>query len=455
MRVRRATVAAWVLSCAACSAKGDSPYFESVSPVSVLDTAPAAGEGGVSIDAVLEIEFSGEIDPQGVEDGFALETLAGAAVPVVVSYAAKIARVTLASGERLDLDTAYRASLEGLRDARGRPMPAYEWQFTTVNPPPATVVARLPAPGSTAPGNFVVRAVFSVPIDASLLGANPIRVNAGAVGGSSAYDAAGRTLTFRPNAPADGPISVVIDPVFDVYGRQLTLTSGWSFSAAIATVDAERPTLPGAVTAAETSAGTITVTFDPAADDQWSGDSVRYEALLTRLKPPAPTGCLDPFEPEAHRAAVYGTSAGISVSGLSGGTWLVILEAEDGSGRRSLPHPADAPVTLSQAAPTFTTAIEPLLTERCALSGCHAGANPPGFVDYTGTRDEIVSHQSQHDEMPLVTPFCLERSYIWRKLNPGYEIEGQLMPPDIVSASSLSRRERELFRGWIQDLGGN
>jgi len=453
----RVSVAVLAVSCAACSAPGDSPFFERVSPVVVIDTTPPASSTGVSNVADLQIEFSGDVVAgQALEDAFTLEEAGGPAVPgVSVNYEDRVATISLPNGVELELGTTYRAELTGLVDARGRPLADFAWEFTTIDPPAPALVALLPSPGSTSPGNFVVRAVFNVPLNAAELGATPLRLNAGAVGGVTTYDASSNTLTFHPNATADGAINVTFDlaGVVDIYGRTFVPT-GWTFLADDAIVDAVRPTL-GAVTATETTSATITVTFDPATDDQWSGSAIRYEALLTKLKPNAPAGCLDPFEPETRRQAVYGsTSGGITFSGLAGGAWSVLLDAEDGSGRRSLANAGGGTVTFTQGVITFATVIEPLLAERCAFSGCHVGNDAPGFVDYTGTRDEIVAHEGQTG-LRLVTPFCLEQSYLWHKLVPGYDIEGPLMPPESVEASALSRRERELFRRWIVEQGGN
>lgn len=455
MRVSAAVIA---VSCAACSAPGDSPFFERRSPVGIIDTTPPDGAVEVGIDVDLEIEFGGDVlNAQAIESAFTLVELPAETpvVGLVVSYDDRLARIALPNGVELELGSRYRASLDGLLDVRGRPLEPYQWEFTVVDPPAPALVAMLPAPASTAPGNFVVRAIFNVPLDPALLGANPLRVNAGAVGGSTTYDPSSNTLTFHPNTTANGGMSVTFDlaGVEDVYGRQF-VPSGWAFVADDAIVDATRPTLGGNVSASETSAGTITVVYDAAADDRWSGTGIRYEALLTKLKPPAPTGCLDPFEPESVRAAVYGTtSSGIAVSGLSGGSWSVLLDAEDGSGRRSLATTAGT-VTLTQGAATFAARIQPLLEEGCALSGCHVGNDPPGYVDYTGTLGEIVAHESQTG-LPLVTPYCLQQSYLWHKLAPGFEIDGQPMPPRSVEASALSRRDRELFRRWIVEQGGN
>lgn len=452
MRLCATAAAVAAVSCAACDAPGRSPFFEGRSSVVVLDTTPVAGATDVSIDAVLEIELTGDVTQQAVDDAFSLVELpALTPVFVAVTYADGLVRVT--PGDGLDLDTQYRASLTGLVDARGRVSDPFEWDFTTLNPPAPALFLSVPAQGTTVPGNFVVRAAFSVPLNAALLGASPIRLNAGAIGGATTYDAPSQTLTFRPNTTVDGAVAVALDPVTDVYGRQFA-PAGWTFDAVAATVDALRPTLAGAVTATESSAGTIIVTFDPALDDQWSGTSLRYDARITRLPPPAPAGCLDPFEPETRRGAVYGSAGAITFSGLGGGSWSVVLEAEDGSGRRSLPSMVAGTVPLILDTVTFDAVIQPILGDKCALSGCHVGSAAPGYVDYTGTRDEIASHVSQLD-VELVVPYCLEQSYLWRKLTPGYEIEGQLMPPAEAPSSALSRRERELFRRWIQEQGSN
>lgn len=454
MRLERTLLAVVASSCAAaaCDAPGKSPYFGNVSRLSVLDTTPQNGDTDVGTGVSIEIELGDDpASQQAVEDAFTLEEAAtGVPVPVSVTLLDEEDIVQIALTGGLDLATTYRAALNGLVDARGRAMEPYEWTFTTIDPPSPALIGAHPLPGSTAPGNFVVRAVFSVPLNAALLGANPIRVNAGGVGGSTTYDASSNTLTFHPNTTANGGMAVALDPVTDVYGRQFA-PSGWTFDANDAVIDATRPTTPANVVATETSAGTITVTFDPVVDDQWGGSDIRYEAVFTRVNT-IPADCDDPFVAASVRTAVYGSASSLSISGLEGGSWAVTLDAEDGSGRRSL-GAMTAAVPLELAPVSFTAVIQPLLEERCALNGCHTGTNPPGYVDYTAAREEIVAHEGQTG-LPLVTPYCLAESYLWHKLVPGYEIEGQRMPPEDVSTSYLTRRERDLFRRWIVEQGG-
>jgi hypothetical protein len=299
-----------------------------------------------------------------------------------------------------------------------------------------------------------------VPIDTSQFDATPMQVRADGVlvAGQFSYDIPGQTLSFKPAAAADGAITVELDPMTDIYGRPVTATSasGWAFTADAAVEDLERPVLDGvtATTSTTSSGGTISVSFDLASDDTWPSGTMRYEVLLTRLAPPTPPGCGDSFTPEVRRIAIFGSAGTVAIGSLVPGTsWGILVEAEDGSGRRSLANGTGGNLTIA-GGPTFVDVIEPLISDRCAVA-CHTGSNPPGYVDYTQSLDEIKAHESQYQAMPLVTPFCLEESYLWRKLSPGYEIVGQPMPPKEIPAAALSRREREQFRLWIQELGGN
>lgn len=438
--------------CTACETPGSSPFFEATSPVRVLDTTPPGSAPGVAVDATIEIELSGEVLESSLGGAVTVAPIGGAVLPVQVTADGTIVEVRLAAGATFDLATTYRVTVSGLRDLRSRPIEVESWTFQTVAPPEGLLVTRLPAPGTTAPGDFLVRAVFNVALDPAQVGPNAMRLNGGGIGGTVVYDAPAQALTFRPNSTVDGPVTVNMGTITDVYGRDI-VPPDWSFTADAAIEDVDRPVLPGQVSVTETSAGTIAVTFEPATDDVWGASDMRYEALFLKLPPASSADCEDAFSTESLRVVGFGDGGTLLATGLSGGRWSVFVEAEDGSGRRSLPRSGELAAPLSIGVPTFGTHIQPILEQRCALAGCHAGSNPPGFVDYTAPREEIVAHVGQL-EMPLVEPFCLESSYLWRKLMPGFEIVGQHMAPPGVDEGAISRRERDLFRRWIVDQGG-
>ena len=203
----------------------------------------------------------------------------------------------------------------------------------------------------------------------------------------------------------------------------------------------------------ENPPGSLSLTLPSVSDDSWPAGQIRWEVLAAHERPAAaPAGCNDVFDPQLTRTAVVGSSGAgaVILGGLANGMWSVSVVAEDGSGRRSPPTPPVS-VTIAAGAVAFDPTVRKILDDRCAFAGCHAGANPPGFFDLAQPRAAIVAYQTKAPGKPVaVEPYCLSGSYLWWKIEPGFPIDGGLMPPHDVDTPALSRRERALIESWIE-----
>lgn len=441
-----------LLALAGCSASGESPFFDRGSPYRVVDTVPRNAETGVPVDLVVEAEFGGEIDGAILPTAFRLLDTAGNAVPGTVSYADRVARFD--PQPLLSAGASYRAVVEGLSDELGRPVDSASWIFTTRGLPASPIaIAKVPADGRNAvPTDFLVRIAFNVPLDPLTVSAGSLIVEqggGGAISGQTRYDEATRALVFEPiaAAPNNTQIQVTVSQsIRDIYGRTPAGIDAWTFGTGNA-ADGGVPSLDAPPTPVETPAGEALVQLPGATDpgNDWPAGEIVFDAIVSRQDGSV---CGDPFDPATFRAARIGNGDPLALGPLEYGGWQIVLEAEDGSGRRS---GATAPVAFTMAAGLVRfDRIAPILEERCALAGCHDSAQAPGRVDLTQGAAALTSAISSFQNMKQVEPFCLQNSYLYRKIRTDYEIAGEIMPPPGVDVNALSRADVDLIRRWIE-----
>ena len=124
---------------------------------------------------------------------------------------------------------------------------------------------------------------------------------------------------------------------------------------------------------------------------------------------------------------------------------LVIYLSVTGCERASLVE-AD-----SSSAATLGNIQSRIFDTNCALSGCHAGANPQlGMSLEDGLAfGSIVNVQSQEvSGMMRVNPGNPEQSYLLKKVRGDADIVAAQMP---LGRSALSDEDVELIRQWIAD----
>jgi hypothetical protein len=106
------------------------------------------------------------------------------------------------------------------------------------------------------------------------------------------------------------------------------------------------------------------------------------------------------------------------------------------------------------AAVTLSADVQPILTTSCALSGCHAGANPQEGQNLSDgqTFSNVVNVASNElPTMDRVQPGQPDSSYLVHKIQ-GTHLQiggsGERMP---LGRSALSASEIALIRAWIQE----
>jgi hypothetical protein len=444
---------------AGCGGSSKSPYFSRVSTVQVIDSTPAMGASGVPLDSKIEVEFGQEIDLGTLSTGLVLTSGSQAAeVPgTVKSYASRVATLTL---PRLSPATVYTIRIHGLTDTEGRPLADQSWTFTTEPlPAPPALLAYVPGNGDNAVAlNFRIRITFTGPIAPPPSNAFKLRYNGGTqLFTTAVLDAEANEIVVTPTVLPTSNDNVTLEavqPVKDLDG-QIALPAGTleTFQVGNAT-DVTRPAL-GAGISVTASGATATIHLPSVSDDRWGPDAMRWEATVSR-RSQAPLGCGDPFDPRTIRVAEVGSSGTLTVGGLSYGYWDVIVTAEDGSGRVSMPS-SPAEVTIASNPVLFSTNVKPVMDTRCALVGCHAGSSPSGTIyldqdpttEVTYLKQKVASYAPE--TLTEIEPFCLEKSYLWRKIVPGYPIAGGLQPPAEADLQQLSRRQIETLREWIEE----
>ena len=125
---------------------------------------------------------------------------------------------------------------------------------------------------------------------------------------------------------------------------------------------------------------------------------------------------------------------GVAFAGCSGGSGGDVMKSED-------------EVTLLDVQ-------QQVFTPRCALSGCHVGAESPFGLDLSAglAADNIIGVPSgEVPELLRVEPYDADDSYLYMKLVDAPDIEGDPMP---LEGDPLTAGQLALIEDWI-DQGAN
>lgn len=101
--------------------------------------------------------------------------------------------------------------------------------------------------------------------------------------------------------------------------------------------------------------------------------------------------------------------------------------------------------------PTLSSIQSNVLTNSCALSGCHTGPDPQQGMNLSAgqTHDNVVNVPSnERPELDRVEPGNPDASYLVHKIEGRAGIVGQRMP---LGRSPLSQQEIDAIRQWIAD----
>jgi hypothetical protein len=112
--------------------------------------------------------------------------------------------------------------------------------------------------------------------------------------------------------------------------------------------------------------------------------------------------------------------------------------------RKSPTEPDGAP----EPTATFTRVQAEVFTPSCALSGCHAGANPQQGMDLSQGRSytHIVNVRAVESTRLRIAPGDTAGSYLLSKVNGDATITGVRMPP----GGALNSQQLTLLADWVR-----
>ena len=219
--------------------------FTTQGPLTVSSRTPAPLASGVSPATDVRAQFSRALDGATVTGStFTLTAPGGAAVAATVSYDAATRTARLLPSAQLAQLSTYTATLTtGIRASDdGEPLAsAVTWTFSTSSgatpPPVATTLS--PAAGAVGVAlDATVRATFDRDLDPDTVNGQSVFLRDAAdtpLAGTVSYDAATRTVTFRPTAalaPGDVYRATITTAVRSAAGTPLASDLTWSFTAA-------------------------------------------------------------------------------------------------------------------------------------------------------------------------------------------------------------------------------
>ena len=156
------------------------------------------------------------------------------------------------------------------------------------------------------------------------------------------------------------------------------------------------------------------------------------------------------FDPEEHRS-VQQTGFSMKPGGLTAATLVVLFAAGlgcsgDGSGTIGPGDRGNGTGVVS-----FSRSVQPIFTDRCALSGCHAGAAPVQDMNLEEGRafNDIVNVVSNVAALRRVRPGLPDSSYLVHKIQGTQASvggDGEQMPLDNCC---LSQAQIDVIRAWI------
>lgn len=215
--------------------------LQAVAPT-LTDSFPADGATGMSMDSMIHVSFSKNMDPTTITDmSFTAMDPMGMQVMGMVSYDPTTKTAMLMPDQPLDPSTMYEVHLDtSITAADGIPLASpIGFGFTTASGPltPPTVVAQTPAPNATSVArSTTVTATFSVPMhgDPSIFNTETFTLTGpnGVVASTVAYDSTTLMATLTPAQPlGPGTYTARLDSMIHALdGEPLGAPVSWSFT---------------------------------------------------------------------------------------------------------------------------------------------------------------------------------------------------------------------------------
>jgi hypothetical protein len=123
-------------------------------------------------------------------------------------------------------------------------------------------------------------------------------------------------------------------------------------------------------------------------------------------------------EPYAYRINTNAYQSGSSFTGLAAGNYSVAVRDASGC-------PTSGNATVTRQGPGFAADIKPIITTKCAISGCHNGSRSPNLSTYTGVKNNASAVLSK--------------------------VTSKAMPPSNSPAGALTQQQISLITCWVND----
>ena len=206
--------------------------------------------------------------------------------------------------------------------------------------------------------------------------------------------------------------------------------------------DSSPPTFAGVSSITNITANNVDLNWAAAVDDQTDAAEIVYDVYEGTS-----AGSENFGVPPKVTSAPGATS--ITLTNLQPATTLYwVVRARDKAGNEDTNTAEMSAMTHV----SFSLNVQPILTQHCAVVGCHVPGNPPlGQILSAGfAYSNIVNVQSQ--EVPTikrVAPSDLSSSYLYKKIE-GAQTVGEIMPPpstnDVLQAS-----DKNIIMSWITE----
>jgi hypothetical protein len=107
--------------------------------------------------------------------------------------------------------------------------------------------------------------------------------------------------------------------------------------------------------------------------------------------------------------------------------------------------------------PGFAADVQPIFTDNCAFSGCHAGSNPAQGMNLSDGQAyaNIVNVQSNEASLLRVKPSEPDSSYLVHKIQGTQGSVGGSGGQMPLGGMALSQEQINLIREWITDGAQN
>ncbi|WP_308366245.1 MULTISPECIES: Ig-like domain-containing protein [unclassified Microbulbifer] len=209
-----------------------------VTSPTIVSKSPAADAVDVSLDSIIAVTFSEDIDPLTVGDSSISVTGNGYNIPGTVTHDGNL--LTFSANQFLDFSTVYTVTVSPtLQDLAGNPLLQNDvWSFTTAAPDTTapSVLWTSPEDGaSDISNNYVVQVRFSEPMDPASINTSTFTITDGIadVSGSVVLASDEMTVQFYSDQPFDYLTTytgTITTGVQNASGIELEHNHTWSFT---------------------------------------------------------------------------------------------------------------------------------------------------------------------------------------------------------------------------------